>query len=222
MFSAMHYITFSSDLSDQEKEGVIETIRSAAAETTPVNLVAVPHEGGSNDGDAVCKLGFKDRDEYENAKSGSGWSALRAVLDDVGLVSNVEFGAYDAGSCGIDNPDAKNCVHRVLMFADQERAKPEDVAMLDTLFTHFHEYVPMLNWRVAAIVESSGSRDWSHIWEQDFESYDIFVGQYMFTPFHPTYVDTYFDTECHNWTADTFLCTMTCDEDTAFLGNYAG
>lgn len=43
----------------------------------------------------------------------------------------------------------------------------------------------------------------------------------MFTPFHPTYVDTYFDTECHNWTADPFLCTMTCDEETAFLGNYA-
>ena len=49
----------------------------------------------------------------------------------------------------------------------------------------------------------------------------ISVGPYMFTPFHPTYVDTYFDTECHNWTADPFLCTMTCDEETAFLGNYA-
>lgn len=188
---------------------------------TPVSLVAVPHEGGSNDGDLICKLGFVDQDEYEAAKQGEGWAQLHEVLDDPAVVSVVEFGAYDAGTAGIDNPDATNCVHRVLMFAEQELTKPEDAARLDELFARFHEYVPILNWRVATCVESSGSREWKHIWEQDFESYDIFVGQYMFTPFHPTYLDTYFDTECPNWVADPFLCTMTCDEDTAFLGNYA-
>ncbi len=221
MFSAMHYISYNEALSDGERQGLAEEIKAAAEATTPVNLVAVPHEGGSNDGDVICKLGFKDQAEYESAKKGQGWAELQALLGDAARVANVEFGAYDAGVCGIDNPDAKNCVHRVLMFADQERAKPEDVAMLDQLFAHFADYVPILNWRVSTCVESSGSRDWKHIWEQDFESYDIFVGPYMFTPFHPTYVDTYFDTECHNWTADPFLCTMTCDEETAFLGNYA-
>lgn len=217
----MHYISLNSELSDREKEEAVDTIRSAAAETTSVNLVAIPHEGGSNDGDVICKLGFRDQDEYERAKGGSGWTALRSILEDGNIVASYEFGAYDAGRHGIDNPDAKNCVHRVLMFADQERAKQEDIAALDTLFTHFHEYVPILNWRVSSVIESSGSRKWAHIWEQDFESHDIFTGPYMFTPFHPTYVDTYFDTECHNWTADTFLCTMTCDEESAFLGNYA-
>ena len=221
MFSAMHYITCNESLSDEDKESLIKEIKDASDAVTGVNLVAVPHEGGSNDGDVICKLGFKDRDEYERAKGQQGWAQLRGVLDDASRIAQVEFGAYDAGVSGIKHPDATNCVHRVLMFADQERAKPEDVAMLDKLFAHFADYVPILNWRVSTCVESSGSRDWKHIWEQDFESYDIFVGPYMFTPYHPTYVDTYFDTECHNWTADTFLCTMTCDEETAFLGNYA-
>lgn len=108
-----------------------------------------------------------------------------------------------------------------LMFADCETAKAEDVAMLDTLFTQFHKYVPILNWHVAKVVESSGSKKWAHIWEQDFESIDIFFGPYMFTPFHPTYVDTYFDTECHNWTADPYLCSMVCEEESAFLAHLA-
>ena len=221
MFSAMHYITLNPELDDAGKQAVIDEVQEAADACTEVTLVAVPHEGGSNDGDLICKLGFADQDAYEAAKQGEGWAALRAILDDPAQVVLYEFGAYDAGVCGIDNPGATNCVHRVLMFADQEMAKAEDVEMLDRLFAHFADYVPILNWRVATCVESSGSRDWKHIWEQDFESYDIFVGQYMFTPFHPTYVDTYFDTECPNWTADPFLCTMTCDEETAFLGNYA-
>lgn len=221
MFTAMHYITLAEGVDDAQAQEIFDAIKAAADATTPVNLVAIPHQGGSNDGNITCELGFKDQDEYQAAKEGEGWAALRAILDDPQQVALVEFGAYDAGVTGINNPDAVDCVHRVLMFADQEMAKPEDVARLDALFAHFADYVPILNWRVATCVESSGSRDWKHIWEQDFQSYDIFVGQYMFTPFHPTYVDTYFDTECPNWTADPFLCTTTCDEETAFLGNYA-
>lgn len=217
MFSAMHYVTLADSLSDADKEAVIEALRGAAEAAADKVLVAVPHEGGSNDGDVVCKLGFTDQATFEAAKNSQGWTDLRAILDDSAKVASYEYGAYDAGNVGVTAPDAANCVHRVLMFADQERAKPEDVARLDALFAHFADYVPILNWRVATCVESSGSRDWKHIWEQDFESYDIFVGPYMFTPFHPTYVDTYFDTECHNWTADPFLCTMTCDEATAFI-----
>lgn len=219
MFSAMHYITFAEGVADAD--ALIEEIRTAAAAVSDVYLVGVPHEGSTNAGNVICKLGFANRDAYDQAKAGQAWADLYAILDDASRVANVEFGAYDAGVFDISNPDATNCVHRVLMFADQERAKPEDVEMLDRLFTHFADYVPMLNWRVATCVESSGSRDWKHIWEQDYESLDIFNGQYMFTPFHPTYVDTYFDTECHNWTADPYLCTMTVDEDEAFLGKYA-
>ena len=192
MFSAMHFISFAEELSDTDRQAQTQAIQEAADAVSPVNLVAVPHEAtNSGGGDLICKLGFADQDEYEAAKE------------------------------GVDAPDAIDCVHRVLMFADQERAKPEDVARLNELCTQFHVYVPgMLNWRVADIVESSGSKKWAHIWEQDFDSVGTFTGIYMFTPFHPTYVDTYFDTECPNWTADPELCTITCDESTAFLANY--
>ena len=61
MFSAMHYISYNEALSDGERQGLAEEIKAAAEATTPVNLVAVPHEGGSNDGDVICKLGFKDQ-----------------------------------------------------------------------------------------------------------------------------------------------------------------
>jgi hypothetical protein len=71
------------------------------------------------------------------------------------------------------------------------------------------------------VFRPSGTKQWAHIWEQDFESLDIFFGPYMFTPFHPTYVDTYFDTECPNWTADPYLCSMVCNEEKAFLANLA-
>ncbi len=223
MFSAMHFITFNEGLSDADRQDQIQAIGEAAGAVSPVNLVAVPHEAtNAGGGDLICKLGFADQDEYEVAKAGEGWAALHAILDDPQIVSGVEFGAYGEGVYGVDAPDATNCVHRVLMFADQERAKPEDVQRLNELCAQFHNYVPgMLNWRVADIVESSGSKDWAHIWEQDFDSVDTFTGIYMFTPFHPTYVDTYFDTECPNWTADPELCTITCDEETAFLANYA-
>lgn len=220
MFSAMHYITFAEGA---DQQAAIEAIRKAAEATAPVSLVAVPHEiTGVNAGNLVCKLGFEDRAEYDAAKKDEGWASLQAVLDDRAVVENVDFGAYDAGIAGIGSPDATDCVHRVLMFAEQDRAKPEDVEALTQLCTQFHVYVPgMLNWRVADIVESSGKKEWKHIWEQDFDSVDTFTGTYMFTPFHPAYLDTYFDTECPNYVADPELCTMTCDEEVAFLGNFA-
>ena len=221
MFSAMHYIFFNEGLSDVE--GTVAAIQQAAEEVTPVNLVAVPHEstnfGGTN---LICRLAFADQDEYEAAKAGEGWANLDAILTDPGLVAKVEFAAYGDGYYGVDAPDATDCVHRVLMFAEQERAKPEDVEQLTQLCTQFHKYVPgMLNWRVADVVESSGTKQWAHIWEQDFDSVETFQGIYMLTPFHPTLVDTYFDTECPNWVADPELLTVTCDEKTAFLANFA-
>jgi hypothetical protein len=219
MFSAMHYITFAEGI---DKEATISAIQEAADKTSDVNLVAVPDEGGTNAGDVICKLGFADQDAFEEAKQGEGWAALHEILDDASTVAYYDYGAYDAGVTGIyDDGTAANCCHRVLMFADQENAKPEDVEALDQLCARFHEYVPMINWRVATIVESSGRQEWKHIWEQDFDSYETFVTKYMFTPFHPTYLDTYFDTECPNWTALPDLCTMTCTEPTAFLTNYA-
>ena len=220
MFSAMHYITFADGA---DVEAAVAAIREAADATTPVNLVAVPHElTNAGGGDLVCKLGFADRDAYETAKQGEGWAALRAVLDDAGTVSVCNFGAYDAGDLGIQDADATDCCHRVLMFAEQPNAKPEDAQRLYDRCTQFHAYVPgMLNWRVSTVVESGGQKEWKYIWEQDFDSVDTFTGTYMFTPFHPTYLDTYFDTECPNWVADPELCTITCDEPTAFLANYA-
>lgn len=217
MFSAMHYITFAEGVADGDKAALTEAIKAAADATGAKTLVAEPHEGGSNCGNLICLLGFSDQTAFEAAKEGQGWQDLRAILEDETKVALFEYGAYDAGEVGVGAPDAKNCVRRVLMFANQERAKQEDIERMYKLCPHFAEYVPILNWRMATCVESSGSRDWKHIWEQDFESYDIFVGQYMFTPFHPTYFDTYFDTECHNWVADPFLCTMTCDEPEAFI-----
>lgn len=217
MFSAIHYITLAEELSDADVAAISEAVQVAAEAMGAKVLVAVPHEGGSNCGSLICKLGFADRGAFEVAKESQGWKDLRAVLDDTSKVALYEYGAYDAGQVGVTAPDAQNCVHRVLMFAEQERAKPEDIALMNKLCPHFAEYVPILNWRVADCVESSGSRDWKHIWEQDFESLDVFQGIYMFTPFHPTYFDTFFDTECPNWVADPFLCTMTCDEPTAFI-----
>lgn len=57
------------------------------------------------------QAGLQGQAEYESAKKGQGWAELQALLGDAARVANVEFGAYDAGVCGIDNPDAKNCVH---------------------------------------------------------------------------------------------------------------
>lgn len=217
MFSAMYYITFAEGLTDADKGAVTDAIKAAATATGAKSLVATPHEGGSNCGNLICKLGFKDQKAFEAAKEEVGWKDLRSIVEDESKVALFEYGAYDAGETGITAPDAKNCVHRVLMFAEQERAKPEDIKRMNELCPHFADYVPILNWRVADVIESEGSRQWKHIWEQDFESYDVFVGIYMFTPFHPTYFDTFFDTECHNWVADPFLCTMTCDEEVAFI-----
>jgi len=69
------------------------------------------------------------------------------------------------------------------------------------------------NWQVSRVKEASGSRPWTHIWEQEYEDISGLHGAYMLHPHHWGHIDRWYDPECTDFMIDTFLCHTFCNFD---------
>jgi hypothetical protein len=67
-------------------------------------------------------------------------------------------------------------------------------------------HVPAIrNWALCKVVASSGRRNWTHVWEQEFDDVAGLEGPYMLDPIHWGLVDGWFDPECPQRIVDPFL-----------------
>lgn len=221
MFSATYLITFADGLSTDEKTAFKTGLAKLARQISPVFLIGDVGIAAFQGGNVLFNLGFKDLSEYKGAKRRSAYRSLCAFLADESTVKSVEFAAYDAGSFGVTSKDAK--IHRVLLFSVlKDKRKSGEVGKLEAALKGMPKHIKgMLNFRLSRIVESSGSRTWTHAWVQDFDEEMTFMMRYNLHPYHIGFVDTWFEPECTNWIVDTYLCSSYCPEDKAFLANYA-
>ena len=73
-------------------------------------------------------------------------------------------------------------------------------------------YIPtIVNWQVSRVLEASGARPWTHVWEQEYEDISGLHGAYMLHPHHWGYIDRWYDPECTDYMIDTHLCHTFAD-----------
>lgn len=78
-------------------------------------------------------------------------------------------------------------------------------------------FVPAIrNWCFGR-PRGAGSSRWTHIWEQEFESPDGLLNDYMASPYHWGHIDAWYDPECPQSIVDPAVAHVYCPESEGVL-----
>jgi hypothetical protein len=201
-------------LADAENRPAFEAeLRSAAAGLPGVAgaLLSPTLPGVFNGGDLIWRLSFADEPAYRRAIDSGAWtSAIAPLLGDSTRVTQIERAAYADGRKGGHSPGSG--VYRVALFCANREPTPERLAAWSDETTSMPRYVKSIrSWQLAKVAEASGTRPWTHVWEQEYDDLQGLMGPYMMHPVHWAYVDRWFDPEYPEWLVDTFLCHSFCE-----------
>jgi hypothetical protein len=173
------------------REHLLQELRQA-----PDLLLQPTLPGVYNGGDVLLKLRGPDR----HAVAAAG-PALPVVHRD-GVV-------YRDGEGGGDW--SRRGVYRALLLSVRPQAPAAAVARFESEILAMPRYINAIRaWRLSRVLESSGARPWSHVWEQRYDDLQGLAGPYMMHPCHWAWVDRWFDPESPDWIVDTHLCHSYC------------
>lgn len=97
-------------------------------------------------------------------------------------------------------------VWRALVFRVIPAGFPDAAAALESQLLLMPKYVPTIrSWALSPVAFSEGPKNFTHVWEQEFDELSGLTGDYMVHPIHWGVVDSWFDAECPNYVVDPLL-----------------
>jgi hypothetical protein len=167
--------------------------------------------GVYNGGDYIWHLQFADESAFRAWQEGPGRTA-ETVLADPALTAHVDSAAYQGGRSGSKSTDLDQGAYRTLFLSVNKAPSQAAIAKFDFETYEMGLYIPsIVNWQVSRVVEASGSRPWTHVWEQEYADISGLHGAYMMHPHHWGHIDRWYDPECTDYMIDTFLCHTFCN-----------
>jgi len=157
-------------------------------------LLQRPIRAESNDAQLVWRLCFESEQDYRNCLLEPTWDEARSALGRGDL--RVESVIYQRGRHGIRSPEIKNGIWRAMVLSVIEGTCRDKREQYESEMATMPDYIPAIrNWAMSAVLESSGSRKWAYVWEQDFDDVDSILGEYRMHPFHWGVIDRWYDAE---------------------------
>jgi hypothetical protein len=189
------------DVVESERQRVLDALREAAQASGRLRAVVEPTLAGSrNGGDILVHLRFPD----EIAWSDSGFDT---VLNDP-AITNVNGATYQ----GTPLRRGSGTVYRTLLLRVSPEAGADDVAAFEQELAMMPRYVPTIQaWQLSRVSESTGTTEWTHVFEQEFTDVDGIMGPYLMHPVHWAVVDRWFDPETTDVIVRDRLCHSFCD-----------
>jgi hypothetical protein len=139
------------------------------------------------------------------------------VLADPRLVSLVEHVAFAGGTRGGISPGRG--LYRVALFCANRNPTADRLARFDAETRAMPCHVRSIRrWQLSTPLEASGSRHWTHVWEQEYDDLAGLQGPYMLHPCHWADVDRWFDPEDPDWLIDPVLCHSYCLTSAPVIG----
>jgi hypothetical protein len=196
MFSSLRLITLANGARRDELAKALA--QSGGAGTT---LLAPTCPGVWNGGDLIWRSAHADE------------AACRApvpALEDRARVASVEHVIFTGGAGGGRSP--RRGLYRVALFCANRRPDADRLAR----FARETSAMPLRirairRWQLATPVFASGTRPWTHVWEQEYDDLAGLTGPYMLHPCHWSEVDRFFDPEDPDWLIDPWLCHSFCE-----------
>ena len=213
MFSSLRLVTLARDAPEDARAATTRTLRDAASATGAIASVFQPTTPGSwNGGDVIWRAVYRDEAHCREAEAGASFRPAASLLADPARVSHVEYVAFEGGMHG--GTSVRRGVYRVALFCANRNPTAERLNRFrdETLAMPRHVRT-IRRWQLSPARAASGSRMWTHVWEQEYEELAGLAGTYMLHPFHWSHVDRWFDPEDPDWLIDPVLCHAFCTID---------
>lgn len=214
MYNIILVPTFDPDLPASARQEARTVIARAAAALpgARATLVQSTLPGVYNGGDLICRLVFADRSASEAALAGAGWAPIDALLADRATVSGCERVGYEGGLSGGTSQGPG--LYRVALFCANVRASADRLAAFTADTASMPDHVKTIRrWQLSPTDHGSGTRAWTHVWEQEYADRAGLEGAYMLHPIHWAHVERWFDPEYPEWLVDPVLVHTFCDID---------
>ncbi len=205
MYKATHLISIAPGTDEAARNDLIGRLQASAPSAARVH-VAPTLPGVFNGRDLIV------HHQFENA---AGWNTARSAVDALladPLVSGSERVAYeDVLVRDADRTDAGGGVYRALLLSVRPGVEEDRVRRFEAELAEMPSYIRSIrNWQLSRVAEADGTRPWTHVWEQEYDSMDGLMGPYMIHPHHWAWIDRWFDPEGTDWIVDTQLCHTFC------------
>jgi hypothetical protein len=87
-------------------------------------------------------------------------------------------------------------IKRTLLLKVRAYTAPEVLGRFEVELAAMARHVPSIrSWALSRVDDGLLPSRWTHVWEQEYESLDGLVGEYMANPYHWAGVDRWFDDE---------------------------
>jgi Stress responsive A/B Barrel Domain len=221
MFKLTRLLYFPTECPAAERQAVTQTLRDASAQSPMVtrSMLEPTLPGVMNGGDFIWHLQFADEAAYRACLAQPHWRQKVNRLFEGGTFKRYESAAYQGGLSGARPVKLGRGVYRTLILTIKPGISAQAVAQFDKELAGMPKYISSIkNWQLSHVSEASGSRQWSHVWEQEYENLEGLTGPYMDHPFHWALVDRWFNPECSQWIVDKVLCHTFCEFKSSVLG----
>ncbi|MBK7252286.1 MAG: Dabb family protein [Gammaproteobacteria bacterium] len=213
MYSVLKLIELAPALAAAERSAFRAALRAATVALPALEgfLFEPTCPGSFNAGDLIWRTCFTDADAARRALDGERWRQEgEALLGNGTQVRRLEQVAWTGGACGGFSP--ARGVYRVALFCANRAPRAERLECFAAETCAMPQYIRSIRrWQLATPHEATGSRVWTHVWEQEYETLAGLTGAYMMHPYHWAHVDRWFDPEWPEWLVDPVLCHAFCE-----------
>ena len=137
------------------------------------------------------------------------------------LTERVDAVSFQPTNVHVVEPEIRDFIKRTL-FIEVDRTTPQHrVDEFGRVLTGMPRYIAAIrNWGYHRVDDelTFGPRQWTHVWEQEFQSLEGLRGDYMMSPYHWGYVDPWFDPESATRIVDRRLAHVFCPAASSILG----
>ena len=202
MFKLTKLIHFAPDSSQSKRDAFTAALRDISG----LALVQPTLPGVYNGGDLIAHFQFDDE---------GGWRAAEphivATLADSG-VRHADSVAYEGGVCGVAERRITIGIYRTLLLCVDPPIDPGVLERFEAQVRTMPHYIPAIrNWQFSRVAHASGTKRWSHVWEQEYTELAGLMGPYMMHPYHWAHIDRWFDPESGQRIVNTCLCHSFCN-----------
>jgi hypothetical protein len=170
-------------------------------------------------GDYTWDLAFADREHCPP------WDDQLRTADHAdliaGVVARTDVVQFAVTNVHIVEPQIRDLVKRTLLL-EVDRATPLDRAReFDRVLTGMPRYIGAIrNWAYHRVDDdfTIGPRQWTHVWEQEYQDLSGLRVDYMVHPYHWGYVDPWFDPESPSRVVRPGVAHVYCPASVTILG----
>lgn len=109
-------------------------------------------------------------------------------------------------------------IWRALVIKTFVNADPATVRDMEEQLMLFPRYISTIrSWCLGNVLIAEGPKQFTHVWEQEFDTLDGLTGEYMDHPLHWGVVDSYFDAELPNYVVEGHVIQAVADIDESIM-----